>query len=84
MVADGSLPPLPADPSNKYADDVRAAVLGQKLFFDTRFRSNGKVACGIFPGSFGCRGGHGLDHEALVSWLMVVQIDFRAYIGKIV
>jgi cytochrome c peroxidase len=41
----GSLPPLPADPSNKYADDPRAAKLGQKLFFDTSFSSNGKVAC---------------------------------------
>jgi cytochrome c peroxidase len=41
----GSLSPLPADPSNKYADDGRAAVLGQKLFFDTRFSSNGEVAC---------------------------------------
>jgi cytochrome c peroxidase len=42
----GSLPKLPADPSNKYADDARAAVLGEKLFFDTRFSSNGEVACG--------------------------------------
>jgi cytochrome c peroxidase len=42
----GSLPPLPADPSNKYADNPKAAVFGQKLFFDTRFSSNGKVACG--------------------------------------
>ncbi len=41
----GSLPPLPADPSNKYADDGRAAALGQKIFFDTRFSSNAKVAC---------------------------------------
>jgi cytochrome c peroxidase len=41
----GSLPPLPADPSNKYADNPDAAVLGQKLFFDTRLSSNGKVAC---------------------------------------
>lgn len=41
----GSLPPLPVDPSNKYADDARAAAFGQKLFFDTRFSSNGKVAC---------------------------------------
>lgn len=40
-----SLPPLPADPSNKYADDGRAAVLGQALFFDTRFSSNGQVSC---------------------------------------
>ena len=42
----GSLKPLPADPSNQYADNSDAAVLGQKLFFDTRFSANGKVACG--------------------------------------
>jgi cytochrome c peroxidase len=41
----GSLPALPLDPSNKYADDPRAAKLGQKIFFDTRFSANGKVAC---------------------------------------
>src|SRR5512147_321693 len=41
----GSLPPLPADPSNKYADNPEAAAFGQRLFFDTRFSSNGKVAC---------------------------------------
>jgi cytochrome c peroxidase len=40
-----SLPALPPDPSNKVADDERAALLGQALFFDTRFSSNGKVAC---------------------------------------
>lgn len=42
----GSLPALPPDPSNIYADDPRAAALGQKLFFDTRFSSNGEVSCG--------------------------------------
>jgi cytochrome c peroxidase len=42
----GSLQPLPADPSNKYADNPQAAAFGQKLFFDTRFSSNGEVACG--------------------------------------
>jgi cytochrome c peroxidase len=41
----GSLPPLPADPSNQYADNPNAAAFGQKLFFDTRFSSNSKVAC---------------------------------------
>jgi cytochrome c peroxidase len=41
----GSLKPLPADPSNQYADDPRAAAFGQKLFFDTRFSANGEVAC---------------------------------------
>jgi cytochrome c peroxidase len=41
----GNLRPLPADPSNQYADNPQAALLGQKLFFDTRFSSNGQVAC---------------------------------------
>jgi cytochrome c peroxidase len=41
----GSLPPLPTDPSNAYANLPKAAALGHKLFFDTRFSSNGQVAC---------------------------------------
>lgn len=41
----GSLPPLPADPSNKYADDPDVAAFGQELFFDTRFSANGEVSC---------------------------------------
>jgi cytochrome c peroxidase len=41
----GSLPALPPDPSNKVADDERAVILGQQLFFDTRLSVNGKVAC---------------------------------------
>lgn len=41
----GNLEPLPPDPSNRYADDPRAAQLGHQLFFDTRFSSNGKVSC---------------------------------------
>lgn len=40
-----SLPPLPADPSNAYGDDPRAADLGHHLFFDTRMSANGQVAC---------------------------------------
>lgn len=40
-----NLSPLKPNPSNAYADNVEAARLGQKLFFDTRFSSNGKVAC---------------------------------------
>src|SRR3712207_5192420 len=39
------LPPLPPDPSNAYAGDPAAAALGHQLFFDTRFSSNGAVAC---------------------------------------
>lgn len=40
-----ALPALPADPSNRVADDPSAARLGHRLFFDTRLSSNGKVAC---------------------------------------
>lgn len=42
----GNLPPLSPDPSNVYGDNPQAAAFGHKLFFDTRFSSNGKVACG--------------------------------------
>ena len=35
----------PADPSNRVADDPRAAALGHRLFFDTRLSANGKVSC---------------------------------------
>jgi cytochrome c peroxidase len=40
-----SLGPVPADPSNRFADDTAAARLGQRLFFDARFSGNGKVSC---------------------------------------
>jgi cytochrome c peroxidase len=41
-----ALEPLPSDPTNRVADDPRAAALGKRLFFDTRLSSNGNVACG--------------------------------------
>jgi len=41
-----ALEPLPADPTNRVADDPRAVRLGERLFFDTSLSSNGKVACG--------------------------------------
>lgn len=41
----GSLKDLAPDPSNQFADNPRAAQLGQKLFFDPRFSANGQVAC---------------------------------------
>jgi cytochrome c peroxidase len=41
----GSLPPLPPDPSNSVGDNPRAAELGQRIFFDTRFSADGSVAC---------------------------------------
>jgi cytochrome c peroxidase len=39
------LEPLPSDPTNRVADDPRAAALGKRLFLDTRLSSNGRVAC---------------------------------------
>jgi cytochrome c peroxidase len=39
------LGPVPADPSNRYADAPNAAELGRRLFFDARLSANGKVSC---------------------------------------
>ena len=39
------LPPPPADPSNRFADDAHAAALGRGLFHDTRLSRNGKFSC---------------------------------------
>jgi len=41
-----ALEPVPADPTNRVADNPRAAQLGERLFFDTRLSADGKVACG--------------------------------------
>ena len=41
----GSLPALPADPTNSVADDPRAARLGHRLFFDPRLSANGAISC---------------------------------------
>jgi cytochrome c peroxidase len=56
----------PADPTNRYADDARAAVLGARLFIDPSFSVCGTVACAschpspVFtvsmPGMAGCNG----------------------------
>lgn len=35
----------PPDPTNRWADDERAARLGQRLFFEKRFSKNGAIAC---------------------------------------
>jgi cytochrome c peroxidase len=35
----------PADATNQYADDRDAAVLGQQLFFETRYSQNGTLSC---------------------------------------
>lgn len=39
------LEPLPLDPSNRWADDPRAADLGHRLFFEARLSSDGRVSC---------------------------------------
>ncbi|MDH3775839.1 MAG: cytochrome-c peroxidase, partial [Desulfobulbaceae bacterium] len=41
----GSLPSLPKDPSNNFADNPLAVQLGKKLFSDTRFSANSKISC---------------------------------------
>ncbi len=45
IVKHGPLGPPPDDPTNRFADDPRAAHLGQFLFFDTRLSANGEVSC---------------------------------------
>lgn len=40
-----SLPPLPADLTNRHADDPAAADLGSTLFFDQRMSPGGGVSC---------------------------------------
>lgn len=37
--------PLPPDETNRVADDPGAALLGQRLFFDTRLSGNAGVSC---------------------------------------
>jgi cytochrome c peroxidase len=39
------LPAVPADPTNKFADDPAAAHFGQFLFFETRLSLSGELSC---------------------------------------
>ncbi|MDH3336327.1 MAG: cytochrome-c peroxidase [Gammaproteobacteria bacterium] len=41
----GSLPPLPADPTNAVADNPTAAEFGHRLFFDPRLSGTGGISC---------------------------------------
>ena len=41
-----ALPPLPREPTNRWADDPAAAALGERLFFDVRLSGNMEVSCG--------------------------------------
>ncbi len=40
-----ALPALPPAPDNAFADNLQAAKLGHKLFFDARLSANRKVSC---------------------------------------
>lgn len=40
-----SLPSIPTSPSNQYADNKQAALLGKQVFNDPRFSKNGQVSC---------------------------------------
>jgi len=39
------LPIMPVNLTNKYADNIGAAELGHKIFFDKRFSANGEISC---------------------------------------
>lgn len=39
------IPEVPPDPTNRWADDERAARLGQALFYDAGLSGNGEVSC---------------------------------------
>lgn len=41
----GSLGALGQSPGNRYGDDPKAAALGKKFYFDSRFSGNMKVSC---------------------------------------
>jgi cytochrome c peroxidase len=45
LLEHGALGPPPPDPTNRVADDPRAARLGQWLFFDPALSRNGEVSC---------------------------------------
>lgn len=45
LIAQHVAQPMPSDPTNRFTDDPAAAHLGQYLFYDTRFSSNGEVSC---------------------------------------
>ncbi|MFT4626814.1 MAG: cytochrome c peroxidase [Myxococcota bacterium] len=40
-----TMPAVPADPTNRFAEDAAAAHLGQWLFYDARLSGTGRVAC---------------------------------------
>ena len=45
LLAASPMPPLPASPGNRYADDERAAELGRSLFYDAALSYRGFTSC---------------------------------------
>jgi cytochrome c peroxidase len=68
------LPPVPADPTNAFADDPKAAALGQMLFFDKSYSgplavaddgTNGGLGMAGDAGKVACHSCHGVGSEDL-------------------
>jgi len=83
------LPPLPADPSNRVADDPAAAALGRALFFDTRFSASGTVSCATChqPGLYFTDGlpratGEGSFHRHTMALIGVAWSPWLTWDGK--
>jgi cytochrome c peroxidase len=76
----GSAGPLPPDPSNRYADDPRAAAFGRALFFDQRLSGRGGLACASChqPGQ-GYQDGTPLGHGAGVTGRRTQPLAGTAY-----
>ena len=82
------LPAVPPDPTNKYADDMKAAALGQMLFHDKSYSgalvvgddgTNGGLGAVGDTGKVSCKschGGEGLDDQRSTPNNVSLGIDF--------
>lgn len=82
------LPALPPDPTNKYADDAKAAELGQKLYFDKSISGDIAIAGDATNGGLGavgetgkvscnsCHAGPGGDDQRSKPGNVSLGIDF--------
>jgi cytochrome c peroxidase len=68
------LPPPPADTTNRFADDPRAAALGQRLFFDARF--SGRLLDGDNDGSAHALGTRGQTGKVACAGCHVAKSGF--------
>ncbi len=84
------LPGVPRDTTNRYADDAKAAALGQRLFFEKRFSgplavgddgTNGAVGAVGESGKLACASCHlgpGLDDRRSLPGNVSLGVDFLA------